>query len=142
MRSLGFNDIYLPQQAPLGHYDLLIVSDVIEHVPNVDIFLKEIMMYDFDRLIVTTPNAYRKTNRSQYNGELINTDHHYWFSPFTLTKVLVSAGYEVESLEFTDTPSRFNIYRNFKLKRFPLQQDGLLAIVKKQNGNLQLKLED
>lgn len=132
MRSLGFQNIYLPAQAPLGPYDLLIASDVIEHVPDVDLFLRDLMRYAFDRIVVTTPNAYRRLNRRQYRGELINTDHRYWFSPFTLAKVLAGAGYAIEAVEFTDRPSRFNLYRNMMLKKYPLQQDGLLIIARKQ----------
>ncbi len=134
MRSSGFEDVYLPSQAPTDYYyDLLVVPDVIEHVPNVDVFLRDLHRYNFEKLVVTTPNAYRKLNRQQYDGELINTDHRYWFSPFTLAKVLTTAGYDVETIEFTDTPSRFNFYRNMMLKKYPLLQDGLLIIAKKQN---------
>jgi predicted TPR repeat methyltransferase len=128
MRSLGFTDIYLPYDVPQQHYDLVIAADVIEHVPDVRAFLAETRRYDFDRLVVTTPNAYRRTNRWQLGGEVINTDHRYWFSPFTLAKVLVDAGYSVVSMEFTDAPSRLNFCRNMALRRFPLLQDGLFAI--------------
>jgi hypothetical protein len=134
MMSLGFENIYLPSEVPMGHYDLLIASDVIEHVPNVDLFLREIQRYDFDQLVVTTPNAYRRTNRRQYRGELINTDHHCWFSPYTLAKVLINTGYQVETIEFTDKLSRVNFYRNMMLKKYPLQQDGLLVVAKKPNN--------
>jgi 2-polyprenyl-3-methyl-5-hydroxy-6-metoxy-1,4-benzoquinol methylase len=129
MQALGFTDIYLPSQVPAGHYDLLIVSDVIEHIPNVESFLQELKVhYSFNHIIITTPNAYRRLNRRQYKGELINTDHRYWFSPFTLAKAVISAGYHINTIEFTDNPSLFNIYRNITLKKHPLQQDGLLVI--------------
>lgn len=131
MQSLGFREVYLPEQAPRIHYDVLILADVIEHIPNVELFLKSIQEYDFDKIVVTTPNAYRQLNRLQYKGELINTDHRYWFSPFTLAKVMINANYNIDAIEFNDTPSRFNLYRNFMLTRYPLLQNGILMIAQK-----------
>jgi hypothetical protein len=132
MRDLGFEDIYLPSQLPIHDFDLLIVADVIEHVPDVRMFLMDLHQYNFDIMVVTTPNAYRRINRIQLRGEIINTDHRYWFSPFTLCKVLLDAGFQLDSLEFTDRPSRFNFIRNLLLKKFPLLQEGLLVIVRKK----------
>lgn len=132
MHSIGFEDVYLPSELPNNKYDILLLPDVIEHISDVQMFLTSLHQYDFQRIVVTTPNAYRLINRRHFCGELINTDHRYWFSPFTLAKVLVNAGFEVERIEFTDTPSRRNFVRNLILKKFPLLQDGLLVIAKKR----------
>ncbi|PDV99805.1 class I SAM-dependent methyltransferase [Candidatus Chloroploca asiatica] len=132
MQKLGFPHIYHPSMVPEGKYDLLIAADVIEHVPNVNVFLTDLKRYNFDRLIITTPNAYRRINRRQYKAEIINTDHRYWFSPFTLAKAVTDAQYQVEAIEFTDYPSKFRLYRNVLLKKYPLLQDGLLIIATKQ----------
>lgn len=131
MQKLGFSNIYHPSMAPEENYDLLIAADVIEHVPNVNLFLTDLKRYNFDRLVITTPNAYRRINRKQYKAELINTDHRYWFSPFTLAKVVIEAKYQIETLEFTDYSSKFRLYRNLLLKKYPLLQDGLLIIATK-----------
>ena len=131
MRVAGFKDVYLPFELPKSRYDILILPDVVEHIQDVQMFLSGLHQYDFQRIVVTSPNAYRLINRRQFNGELINTDHRCWFSPFTLAKVLINAGFEVERMEFTDTPSRRNFVRNLILKKFPLLQNGLLAIAKK-----------
>lgn len=132
MRSFGFENVYLPSEVPKNKYDILVLPDVIEHISDVQMFLTGLRQYDFQQIVVTTPNAYRLANRMQYRRECVNTDHRYWFSPFTLAKVLVNAGYELEHMIFTDTPSRLNFIRNLFLKKFPLLQDGLLAIAKKK----------
>jgi len=132
MRSVGFENVYLPSELPKNKYDILILPDVIEHVSDVQMFLTDLHQYDFQQIVITTPNAYRLSNRMQYCGECVNTDHRYWFSPFTLAKVLVNAGFELERMMFTDTPSRLNFIRNLFLKKFPLLQDGLLAIARKK----------
>lgn len=49
---------------------------------------------------MTVPNALSKINfeLAQKNIECINTDHKYWFTPYTTIKVLNEAGYKLEQL--------------------------------------------
>jgi hypothetical protein len=46
-------------------------------------------------LVLTTPNAFRyqAALQSLRGQEIINSDHRYWFSPYTLAKVMWRAGY-------------------------------------------------
>ena len=98
LHELGFPQSYLPDDVPDDAYDICLLADVIEHVGDVVAFLKSMRRYRFERLVVATPNAFRLRNFLS-SGELINTDHRYWFSPYTLCKVLVDADYRPERVE-------------------------------------------
>jgi hypothetical protein len=37
--------------------------------------------------------------------EIINSDHRFWFTPYTISKVLVSAGYNPEKITYTNLQS-------------------------------------
>jgi 2-polyprenyl-3-methyl-5-hydroxy-6-metoxy-1,4-benzoquinol methylase len=98
LRDLGFPEVYQPDDTPDQSFDVCLLADVIEHVGDVVSFLRSMRRYRFKQLVVATPNAFRLRNFLSM-GELINTDHRYWFSPYTLCKVLTDAGYEPQQLE-------------------------------------------
>ena len=98
LQEIGFPEVYVPDDVPDDEYDICLLADVIEHVGNVVSFLQSMRRYRFKRLVVATPNAFRLRNFLS-SGELINTDHRYWFSQYTLCKVLVDAGYTPQRVE-------------------------------------------
>jgi hypothetical protein len=106
LRKTGFPQTYLPEDAPRSSvingqeqpYDLCLLADVIEHVGNPVSFLSSMKQYQFTRLVVVTPNAFRWRNCLP-GGESINTDHRFWFTPYTLCKVLIDAGFEPQRVE-------------------------------------------
>lgn len=98
LRELGFPEVYVPGELPPQEFDLCMLADVIEHVGDPVSFLRSMGQYSFRELVVITPNVFRWRNCLP-GGELINTDHRYWFSPYTLCKVLVDAGYEPQRVE-------------------------------------------
>jgi len=98
LRELGFADVFQPDEVPDEDYDICLMGDVIEHVGDVVAFLRSMRRYRFKTLVVVTPNLFRARNFLS-SGELINTDHRYWFSPYTLSKVLVDAGFTPENVE-------------------------------------------
>jgi hypothetical protein len=100
LHELGFPEVFLPQDTPDDDYDLCMLADVIEHVGDPVAFLRSMRQYRFKQLVVITPNVFRWRNALP-GGELINTDHRFWFSPYTLCKVLVDAGYEPHRVELT-----------------------------------------
>jgi hypothetical protein len=99
LHELGFPEVYLPDDTPDQPFDLCLLADVIEHVGDPVSFLREMRRYNFKQLVVITPNAFRWRNALPTGGELINTDHRFWFTPYTLCKVLVDAGYEPQRVE-------------------------------------------
>ena len=90
-----------------GHWDLAVFGDVIEHVDNPVEFLAAAarnLRQHVAEIVVSVPNAFCWENwwgvlRHQ---ELINSDHRYWFSPFTLAKVLSRSGYQPRGFLFVE----------------------------------------
>lgn len=108
-RGLGFEnvhelDIFAPDAAVMlaeWGLDLVLVPDVIEHLPDPAAFLRRLAQcLPTAEFVVTVPNALALRNAVQAAGgaERINTDHRAWFSPFTLLKVLTDAGLQPEGL--------------------------------------------
>jgi hypothetical protein len=54
--------------------------------------------------VITVPNAWTQTTMHMANqsAEIINSDHRYWFTPYTLSKVIVQAGLELEDIYFAN----------------------------------------
>lgn len=132
MRALGMSDLYSnPQDIRGMKFNLVLIPDVIEHVPNVGEFLESFKSFEADMLI-TTPNAYRLANRLQLHAEVINTDHRYWFSPYTLAKTAVEAGFEVADAWYTDTSPRSLKGRVYTalVRRHPLLRSGLAMLIR------------
>jgi hypothetical protein len=98
LRQLGFAEVYGPADVPAQDFDICLAPDVIEHVGDPVSFLRGLRQYRFERLVIATPNVFRWRNALP-GGECVNTDHRFWFSPFTLCKVLVDAGYRPTQLE-------------------------------------------
>jgi len=132
LRELGFPEVFLPPDTPRDEYDLCLLADVIEHVGDVVSFLRSMKEHRFSELAVVTPNAFRLRNWLG-GGELINTDHRYWFSPYTLCKVLVDAGYEPTAVELLHADSGSWRGRLFAraLDPFPKARDVLLVRAKR-----------
>lgn len=129
MKELGIDDLYLIRDFDCQQeFDFLFVPDVIEHVANVGEFLHELKKYKVNRWVFTTPNSYRLTNRNQFRSELINTDHRYWFSPYTLAKSLYENGYQIESFILTDNLSWRRPISRFLKYKYPLCRDGLAVV--------------
>lgn len=82
--------------------DYIILGEILEHVNNPVEFLKEIKKrYKdiIDKIVITVPNAFRYENFIFANNseECINSDHRYWFTPYTILKVMNEAGIDTEN---------------------------------------------
>ena len=78
-------------------FDVLLVPEVIEHVPNAGHFLAELDALDFTEVMITAPNAiYRETcpwwTATYSDGrtmmEFVHPDHKCYYSPYTLRHVV------------------------------------------------------
>ncbi|MGB9378070.1 MAG: methyltransferase domain-containing protein [Mycobacteriales bacterium] len=83
------------------HWDLMVMGELIEHIDDPVSWLRsvrECYRDNVDTLVLTTPNAFRVRNfvSALRTSEFINTDHRYWFTPYTLMKVLTLAGFVPE----------------------------------------------
>lgn len=134
MRELGIGDLYTPESIPENsRFDVVLVPDVIEHVPDVGVFLSGLKEINAEKFVFTTPNAFRLQNRRLYRSELVNTDHRYWFSPYTLIKTLYGSGYCIEKIYYTDSVSVRHPVDSLRKLLFPLCRDGLVVVCSKND---------
>jgi len=101
---------------PSKRYDFVLLGEIVEHVDNPVLFLKllkeNMKQYGFDgQYIITVPNAFCFMRNPIYSQgkECINTDHRYWFTPFTIAKVMMQAGIKPEELFFVNYTNESNI---------------------------------
>ncbi|MEM3509514.1 MAG: methyltransferase domain-containing protein [Nitrososphaerota archaeon] len=120
VRSLGFKNIYcgdilkskeILELISKDSYDILLAGEVIEHINDPLLFLKslrELYNEHIKLLVITVPNVFAIRNFLPVlqGFEVINTDHRYWFSPFTLAKILSLSGFKLEEFYFvhSDNP--------------------------------------
>lgn len=117
--SIGWNniicaDIFKDNQVimeSLGggveRYDYIIAGEMLEHIDNPVQFLKEInnnYREIADKIIITVPNAFSIFNflTALSGKEAINTDHRYFFTPYTLCKITYIAGMMPEEIMFAE----------------------------------------
>lgn len=76
--------------------ELVIASEVIEHLSNAGHFLKLLKRYHCP-IIITAPNAFSVAGKRwlQQGIEVVNKDHVAWYSWYTLKALLERNGFEV-----------------------------------------------
>jgi Methyltransferase domain len=87
-----------------SYWDYVVLGEVLEHIDNpVDFLNKFLNTYRscFEKIILTVPNAFRIGNflAAMKSQELINSDHRYWFSPYTAWKVAHQAGFQIDAIQ-------------------------------------------
>jgi hypothetical protein len=91
-------------------WDYAVLGEIVEHLDNPVHFLKtfkEKFGENVSRFIITVPSIYnirQFTNMMNYR-EVINSDHRFWFTPYTISKVLVSAGYTPDKIMYSNLQS-------------------------------------
>ncbi len=129
--TLGLAEVYCAdlarQDVPAlqsRRWDVLLLGELIEHLDDPVAFLTGVRQrYGgcIERLLATVPNAFAWNNfRHALRGEeRINTDHRYWFTPYTLAKVLIRAGFIPQAFHFMSLHqfSRPPIWKAFYRKR-------------------------
>ena len=94
-------------QISAEHWDYAILGELLEHIDNPVQFLAAIKNNyagNIGRIVVTVPNAWTQITMkmAQSSIEMINSDHRYWFTPYTLAKVLFQAGMVTEEIKFAN----------------------------------------
>lgn len=92
------------------NWDFVVFGEIVEHLDNPVNFLKVFKSRYGDkvtRFIITVPSIY---NIHQFRNmknylEIINSDHRFWFTPYTIAKILVSAGYNPERISYANLQS-------------------------------------
>lgn len=93
-----------------SNWDYVVMGEMVEHLNDPVNFLKVFRQKYGDMVenfIITVPNVY---NLQQFRNmlnyhEVINSDHRFWFTPYTISKILVSAGYSPELINFANLQS-------------------------------------
>jgi len=126
----------LPHEIAKEKIDYLLIPDVVEHIGNPVAFLKAIKekLTNVDKIVLTTPNALRLNNFTfaLKNIECINTDHRFWFTPFTLSKIVTDAGFEIKNIGFYEhwVLGRRQIFRKLFLSKYFTFKDTLIIEMK------------
>lgn len=148
--ELGISNVYygnLEQDEKMPkissqHWDYVIFGEVIEHLDNPVFFLKNfIRLYqnNFEQIIITVPNCYRLENifGMLQNRETVNSDHRYWFSPYTISKLIYQAGLNVTQLQmckFLDLGGLREKLKDTFRNAYPITADTIVVICEKQDN--------
>ncbi len=108
-RNVFYGDILSDDFSAIteSKWDYVVFGEIIEHLDNPVNFLKVFKERygDFvSHFIITVPNIY---NRHDYRNMLkyaenVNTDHRFSFTPYTISKVIVSSGYNPEEIFYAN----------------------------------------
>ena len=116
-------------------WDFVVLGELLEHVDNPVHFLQTLRGrpgLEKAQCLITVPNAfyYKNFKKALKQYEDINSDHRYWFTPYTLSKVLVRAGYDVDDIQLTQDRA-FKFFPPlpwFLLSRYPLLRSKVVAL--------------
>ena len=115
IRELGYKNVVhgdiLTNEIPeisTKKWDYAVFGEVIEHLGDPVNFLSTFRTKygkNVNRFLISVPSIYNRVNMNvmlRYR-EVINSDHRFWFTPYTIIKVATSAGLKPERLEFANT---------------------------------------
>ena len=114
-------------------WDFMIMGEILEHVNDPVSFLKQLHEKygtHVKQLIITVPNAWDFTNirMAKNHKEFINTDHRFWFTPYTLAKVGIESGWRPAEFDFCQThPQQRWFYRKI-VKKYPAFRETLVMV--------------
>lgn len=128
----------LPDDITQRKWQVLLIGELLEHVDNPVEFLSMIARTfpNVDEFIITVPNAFCVTNFVCARGgnEMVNTDHRYWFSPFTLAKVCNRSGLDLVACRAVDPvmigKGLLARFTSISSKKYPFLRETLVAVAK------------
>jgi len=138
--SLNFKDVaalnIISDTNPVlndNSWDYMFIPDVIEHLDNPIEFLSKIHKYypkNVNSVVITAPNSFTRSNmkNARMGIECLNSDHRFWFTPFTLIKLAVLAGFTVKRIHMCNHGA-INRPRFFypMQSRYPLIRSSIVA---------------
>jgi hypothetical protein len=111
-------------------FDIALFGEVVEHIPNPVSFLgrfRENYGDVVEKIVITVPNAFRGGNIRGIlnNTETINSDHRFFFTPYTIAKVALDAGYSPNEIRMA-TFKRAGTMKTMLLRRLPLLAEDII----------------
>lgn len=111
---LGYDNVYrgdiIEDELPVireEKWDYAVFGEIVEHLDDpvefLKVFRKKYGEY-VRRFLITVPNIFNKlqySNMMNYR-EVINSDHRFWFTPYTIMKVVARAGYRPDEMTFAN----------------------------------------
>jgi 2-polyprenyl-3-methyl-5-hydroxy-6-metoxy-1,4-benzoquinol methylase len=143
MRTLGYTDVIvadlsvgeLPGEIADVRWDFLVMGEILEHVDDPVAFLRALdrrVRRNVNRIIVSTPHAFRSDNfkAALSHVETVNSDHRYWFTPYTLAKIGARAGLHAEKFQLCQSyaPAPYRLLRRAGLVLFPGLRDTIVMV--------------
>lgn len=141
IKKLGFKNTMVldivndppPSEINNTKWDYMVLGEILEHIDNPVAFLSEIhQKYSLfvGKLLISVPSALRLINfkKAFKHTELINSDHRYWFTPYTLAKVCILSGFKVDRFQMCKQSrlTRWSVINRFLLKRYPALRDTIV----------------
>ncbi len=91
-----------------GSYDVVLVPEVMEHVPDVAGFLSQIEAIDAGMFLISVPDAFQCRERhfdyvsdAQTFVEVVHPDHNAWYTPYTFANTIRKySGFNIEQMWF------------------------------------------
>ena len=126
-------EVMLPSELQDRMWDYLVVDtwlSQVDHPVQVLQHLREQWGSHIRHLIVIVPHAFSATNMGLVleHRESVHAEQRYWFSPYTLAKVLTRAGYSVEGFRLVEQQKADNEAYEEKLREYPLLRENLLMV--------------
>ncbi len=112
------------------YFDLVLFGEVVEHIGDPVQFLRKFLS-TYERsvreVIITVPNAFRAGNIKSIfaNREVINSDHRFFFTPYTICKVACDAGIAPSSIQMASF-SRQRPLKKLITSRWPLLAENIV----------------
>lgn len=116
-------------------WDYLLLPEVLEHIGNPADFLTALrnkLQGRVGKIIITVPHALYRGNykRTSQGVERINSDHRFWFTAYTLAKLMVDAGFEIEKVTFSNSGPMQSGSRLQKwlYGKYPMKRNNLMIL--------------
>lgn len=143
--NVYYGDITGPSISQISEdqWDYILLGEVLEHTDNpVDFLASIIKNYGkhINAFVITVPNAFGlpyMLNAINAGREVINSDHRYWFTPYTLWKVINQAGLKLTDIEMCLSENSTGLLNTNEelLKSKPILLDTIVAICSVSHEN-------
>ena len=116
-----------------SHWDYMVLAEIVEHFDNPVEYLTRIRKFyreHIDQLIVTVPNALAAGNfrHATAGTEHINSDHRYWFTPYTISKVLTRVGFQMDVIRMCVREQHQSFWKNARQRKSPILRNGIIVV--------------